>query len=917
MQFLRILFLGLQGLFSKTRRDKELEEELHGFLDAAAANEMRSGKPYPEALRAARVAIGSREAVKQQVRSVGWEAILEGLWQDFRFSIRMLAKSPGFSAVAIVSLALGIGANTAIFTLIENVMLKSLPVQDPQDLVSFGDEAGGGKVDGIMPGPLDLFPYEFYQRVAGRTALLKGVCAYSSFNIPVTFRISNNASAPAVQALSFLVSGNFFEVLEAAPLLGRALIPTDAAAPGHEPVVVASYQFWRDKLLGDPAAVGQTIGINGTAFTLVGVMPETFRGVSVSDETPDFWAPLTMQTEVMLQPSLLGPHALYWLHFMGRRQPDVALGQIQAWMTSRLQRYITEREGPVVSPARQREIGGIFVEALAGGRGISDLRAQYSALLKILMGAVLLVLLIACANLANLLLARAAAREREIATRLALGSGRARVVRQLLTEALLLALGGGILGTLFSWLAAAGLINFVSGAALHTPLSPAPDVHVLLFTLGISLLTGLLFGLAPALRVPRLSLAPAAQASVRSAASAGGPGGRRIPKVLIAAQVMLTLVLLASAGLFARTLHNLENRDFGFNRRSVLLVDFNAKFAGYQPAQLNGLYARLLDRLAAVPGVQSASLSGAPPIVGGNWNSPIYFIGEPTPRKDPMTLLSRVGPRYFETMNIPLLRGRTISATDSAHSLKVVVVNQAFADYFFPQGDALGHTFTVADPSVKGEFQIAGIVKNSKYRTPREEPQRMAYLPVMQLTGDDAYAYVLEIRTAGEPTAIVGAVRRAFAAINPDLAVLDVKTMAEQTDLRMANEILISRLSGFFSVLALSLACIGLYGVMTYNVLRRSNEIGIRMTLGAQAGNVLWLILRESLLLLGIGIALGLPVTMAVTRLFRSELFGLTAADPLTVGVAVLVIGAVMLLSAFFPARRAARVDPMVTLRYQ
>ncbi len=909
--------MGIQALRSKHRRSKELDEELEAFLEAAVADKMRAGKSYAEAVRAARVEMGSREAVKEEVRSAGWETTAESCWQDFRFSTRMLAKSPGFTAVAVVSLALGIGANTAIFTIVNSLMLKSLPVRAPQELVAFGEEAGGGQVDGITPGPLDLFPYDFYRRIEAKNALLEGICAYASFHVPVSFRISTNASQAATEAISHLVSGNFFQVLEAAPLLGRTLNPTDADAPDREPVAVVSYRFWQDSLAGDSAAIGHTVSINGTTFVVVGVMPANFYGVSVSDEAPDLWLPLTMQTEVMLQPSLLGPHALYWLHFMGRRQPGVTLRQIQSWITSQLQQYMADREGPVLSVARRKQIQHIFVEVLPGDRGISNLRAQYGEPLKVLMGLVALVLLIACANLANFLLARAASREREISTRLALGSGRARIVRQLLTEALVLALSGGLLGLFFSYAGTSGLIKFVAAGSGHTALSARPDAHVLLFTLSLSLATGVLFGLAPALRVPRLSLAPAAHTSVRNAAGAGGRSGRTIPKLLMTSQVMLSLMLLASAGLFARTLHNLETRDFGFNRRGVLLVDFNAKLAGYKPGQLKALYNRMLDQLSAVPGVRSTTVSGAPPIYAGNWNSPIFFKGNVKTPPDSSTLLNRVGPRYFETVGIPLLRGRTISAQDTLNSLKVTVVNQALADYFFPQGDAIGHTFTVADPGVKGEFQIVGVVRNSKYSSPRESTKRMVYLPIAQLTGDDAYAYVLELRTAGEPASIIAGVRRAVAAVDPNLPILDVRTIAEQTDLQMANEILISRLSGFFSLLALSLACIGLYGVMTSNVLRRSAEIGIRMTLGAQTGRVLWMILKESLFLLAVGFALGLPATLGLTTLFRSQLFGLTASDPLTLFASMLIVSAVVLISAYFPARRATHVDPIVTLRYQ
>jgi predicted permease len=917
MNILRHLFMGFKALFANERRSKELDEELATFLEAATAEKMRAGQSYQEALRNARVEMGSREAVKEKVRSAGWEAIAEGLWQDLRFSIRMLAKSPGFTSVAVVSLALGIGANTAIFTLMNELILKSLPVRAPQDLVSFGAAEGGGQVDGITPGPLDLFPYDFYQSVNGRSPLLDGVCANASFNTRVSVRLSRATSESAALGLSHLVSANFFQVLRATPLMGRTLGPADADAPDRQAVAVVSYGFWEDSLAGDPAAIGRRVSINGTSFVIVGVMPANFYGVGLGEEVPDFWLPLTMQTEVMLQPSLLGPHGLYWLHFMGRRRPGVPLGQIQAWITSRLQEYMIDRESATLTGTRRHEIRGIFVAVLPGARGVSDLRARFASPLAVLMGIVILVLLIACANLANFLLARAATREREFSTRLALGCSPGRIVRCLLAEALIMALAGGSLGLVLSFFATRGLIKFVMADATgHTALSAVPDARVLLFTLGISLLTGLLFGLAPAVRVQRLSMTPAEQASVRSAMSSGRRG-RSVSRLLIAAQIMLSLMLLASAGLFARTLNNLENRDFGFSRRKVLLVAFNAKFAGYKPEQVNALYERMLDGVAAVPGVRSVSISGSAPIRGGSWNSPIYFKAVADQKKDQSTLLDRVGPHYFETIGITLLRGRTMGPQDTASAIKVAVVNQALADYFFPKGDAIGQSFTVADPSVKGQFQIVGVVRNAKYVSPRERQQRMAYLPVMQLTGDDAYAYYLEMRTAGEPLTVLTGVRHALASIDPNLPIVQVKTMEEQTDLQMANEILVSRLSSFFSLLALLLACIGLYGVMTYSVRRRSAEIGIRMTLGAQTGSVLRMILNESLVLLAAGIALGLPATVAIARLFQSQLFGLTPFDPATLIFSVVIISAVVLTSAYFPARRAARVDPIVTLRYQ
>jgi predicted permease len=391
-----------------------------------------------------------------------------------------------------------------------------------------------------------------------------------------------------------------------------------------------------------------------------------------------------------------------------------------------------------------------------------------------------------------------------------------------------------------------------------------------------------------------------------------------LPKVLVAAQVTFSLVLLAGAGLFVRTLQNLESQDFGFDRHNVLLAKFNAKFAGYKPQQLNALHERILSRLHALPGVRSAALSGVPALSMGNWDSPISIQGStPSPNEDVATLINRVSPGYFETMGIAVLRGRLIGPQDTATSPKAVVVNQTVADHFFPHGDAIGHQFTIADPGVPGLWQIVGVVRDSKYGNPRETTQRMIYLPLAQMTGDDSFAYWLQIRTAGDPANLAGEVRTAIAQIDPNLPILSAKTMAEHIGVFMDNERLISELSSFFSFLALTLASIGLYGVMTYNVVRRTNEIGIRMALGARNNRVLWMVLKESLLLLGIGIALGVPATLAATRLVQAQLFGLSPSDPFTLAAAVVMIAVVTLGTALFPARRAAKVDPMVALRYE
>jgi predicted permease len=837
---------------------------------------------------------------------------MQNILQDVRYGFRMLRKSPGFTAVAVLTLALGIGANTAIFSLINSLMLKELPVRQPEQLIAFGVQDGGGQIDGIDPGPLDIFTYDFYQRIAGERKLFQGITAYASFTTQVSVGTDSGAKT---QALGHLVSGNFFTVLGAEPIMGRAIAPSDTDAIGRNPVAVISYHYWQHVLAGDAAVVGRSIKINDTQFTIAGVMPERFYGVELNEQPPDMWLPITMQREVMMQPSLLDPHGLFWLHFMGRANPGVPVKEAQAWVTAQLQQFMTDREGAQITAARRKEISGIYIDLLAGATGVSHLREQYSAPLRILMGAVGLVLLIACANLANFLLAKAASREREISTRLALGATRGRIVGQILTEALLLAMMGGTLGLLFAFWGTRALIAFIVGDATHTALVSNPDPQVLGFTFLVAIVTGLAFGIVPALRISRQVGRSGLSANARNAV---GRSGRLLPKVLIAAQVMLSLVLLAGAGLMVATLRNLSKQDFGFDREHVLLVRFNAKFAGYKPEQLNGLYQRMATRLDALPGVRSASLSGIPPINRGAWNSPITIQGTvPRPNQDQSTLLNKVLPRYFESIGIPILRGRDIGEQDHPSATQVVVVNQAFADHFFPQGDAIGRSFTVGDPSVKGAWQICGIAGNSKLMDPREQPQRMVYFSVMQLTEDDQYASWVELRATGDPALLSGAVRGAFAEIDPNLPVLMVKTIGEQVAQRMNNERFISQLSSSFSGLALLLACIGLYGVMNYEVARRTNEIGVRMALGAESQGVLWLVLKESLVLLGAGVAIGIPVALAATRLLKSQLFGLSASDPRTFVLAVFAVCAVTLLAAYFPARRATKVDPMVALRYE
>jgi predicted permease len=834
------------------------------------------------------------------------------LASDLRYSLRILAKSPGFTAIAILSLALGVGANTAIFTLINQLMLQELPVHRPDQLVSFGEASGGGVEGTVAVGTGGLFSYDFYRQIEKQHEFFQDISASASFNLPAGVLLRPSSAEPAGVAFFQMVSGNYFGVLGIQPALGRAILPSDEEAPGRNPVAVLSYHYWQSTLAGDPSVIGRHITVDKIPFTVIGVAPPRFFGVNADAQPPDLWLPLTMQKELMQTSSLLDAPALYWLHLMGRRNAGMNMSQAQEWLSAQILRYMRDLEGSHFPPARMQQIQQI--KLLPGARGGSNLREQYREPLQVLMGVVVLVLLIACANLANFLLAKTISREREISTRLALGSTRARIVGQILMETLFLSFCGGVLGLLLAFWGTRALIHFVVGGASYTVFDPRPDAHVLAFTFGISLLTGLLFGIAPAVRVSRTAVAY--KANARTAASGGGASGRVLPKLLVAVQVTLSLILLVGAGLFLRTLRNLENQNLGFETRKLLLVQFIPEAAGYLPPQLSSLYDNILERVDALPGVHSATLSSVPVINPGQWGSPISILGYAAKQDESVdTLGNFVASRYLETVGIPLLLGRPIGPQDTTTSSKVVVVNQTFANDYFPGGNAVGRRFTIADPRVPGTWQIVGVARDAKYSSVREEPQRTIYLPLVQIAGPHIYAHSLQVLTAGDPARVGEEVRRALAQIDPNLAVLKTETISQQVNDLMDQEQLISQLCAWFAGLALLLTSIGLYGVMTYNVARRTHEIGVRMALGAQKRAVQWMILRESLFLLGIGVILGVPATMAATRLVGAQLFGLTPSDPATFMVAILAISAVVILAAYFPAVRATKVDPMVALR--
>ncbi len=941
MAKLRSIRSGLRALSDRARVEREMDEELDAYVDASAAHKQRLGLSFEAARRAALAEMGGRNSVKERVWSSRWEATVDGIWQDVRLSVRMLAKSPGFTLVAVLSLALGIGANTAIFTLLNQVLLKTLPVRAPEQLVTFGPSLNGGVLGGVDLGFFDQYPWYFARQLQENPGPFQGIASYGSFSPKASVRLpaeSGRPSGPAVLAPASLVSGNYFSVIGAQPLMGRAITTFDDAAPGSGAVVVVSYHFWQQQLSSDSAILGKTISINGTPFAVIGVMPESFHGIKQELEPPDLWAPVTMQAQVMAQPSFLMRQGPYFLHIFARLSPQAtadknAFAQSQTWLDQQLRAGIRENEGAAITPARQQEINRAAVPLVSAAHGVSGLRDQYGDSLKILMGVVAIVLLIACANLANFLLARAASRQHEIGTRLALGSSRARIVRQSLVETMLLSFTGGALGLGIAFAATRVLIAFVSQGRAYTAMSPAPDGTVLLFTLGVCLLTAVLFGLTPALTAARAGAASMLTSNTRTAQGAGGRNSRFWPNLLVTAQVMLSLLLLVGAGLFLRTLRNLQNQDFGFERTHLLVAYFDARLVGYKPSQVPALHQQLLERIEALPGVRSAAVAATAPISGGNWTSNITLGGyTPGPKENMVSLLNRVSGKYFEASGIAMVAGRPITPADSATSLKVAVVNETLARHYFPRGDAVGKILTIGIDSVRGPWRIVGIARDTKSGSPRAtDAVRMTYIPIVQIEpyeyrdpndkaapleeNGNRFANVIVVRTTADPANTIADLRRAVAQIDPNLPLLNVHTIQEEVGSMMSHEELISSLTGIFSVLALLLAAIGLYGVMSYSVVRRTSEIGIRLALGAQTRALLWMVLRESVVMLAIGLAVGLPLTLASTRLIREQLFGLSAMDPMTIGVAILVVAAMTLLAAWLPARRATKVDPMVALR--
>jgi putative ABC transport system permease protein len=841
------------------------------------------------------------------------------LREDARYALRQFASAPGFTATAVLTLALGIGATTAIFTLVHAVLLKSLPVAKPSELVRIGDREDCC-VSGGLRDDWSLFSYDKYKTFRDGTPGFVELAAFQAGNDLVGVRrIGSNQ--PAESQRSEYVSGNYFSMFGIGPYAGRVLTPRDDRK-GAEPVAVMSYRTWRQKYGQDPSIVGTSITINGQPFTVVGITPPGFFGDRLQ-YTPAFWIPLANEPLINGSSSILEFPQQDWLDVIGRITPGADVKSIEAHMQVEMQQWLLS---PVarLQPAERALVPKQTLHLSPGGAGVQMMRDEYQAGLHLLMWVSGLVLLIACANVANLMLVRATTRRQQTSIRAALGAPRARQIGQVLTESTVLALLGGAAGVGLAFAGTRLLLQLAfekNDVAIHA----TPSLPVLAFTFSVALLTGILFGIAPAWMTATANPADALRGANRSTGQSVG----WTQKSLVVAQAALSLVLLCAAGLLIQSLRNMQRQDFGFETANRYILHIDPQMAGYKPAQLTAFYRQLHDTLTALAGVNRVSFSLYSPMEGDNWSETVYLEGQAPPPPDTDqndASWVRVSDGYFETVGTRVLQGRPITDQDTATSQRVAVVNQSFAKKFFKDESAIGKHFGDLDTKYAGNFEIVGVTEDTQYRQPRRKIPPMFFLSAVQsVTYDDPrfvtfedrshYLNAIELKTQGTVSGLEPQVRRALAQVNPDLAVIDFVSFAEQVQENFSQQAMIAKLTSLFGLLALVLASVGLYGVTAYSVERRTSEIGIRMALGADRLNVLRLVLRGAFLQIGIGLAIGIPATILGGRAMATQLFGVKPYDPSILLLTTAVLTLAALVAAVVPARRAATLDPMRALR--
>jgi predicted permease len=829
------------------------------------------------------------------------------LTQDLRYALRQFRKNPGFTLVAVLTLALGNGANTSVFTVLNGLLLKMLPVRNPQQLAVVGNPNWASSRSNGTP-RVDVFSYPLYKELRDHNSVFDGLCAAATdHHIEVD---PGNAQFPDQKINGRMVSGNYFTLLGVQPAAGRLISDADDTAESANPVVVLSYDYWQRKFAGSLSIINKDIRLNGFPFTVIGVAPRGFDG-DVVGERMSLFVPLSMQPEIVRGRHWRNNRNVSWLSLIGRLKPGTSLAQVEANVNLIFQQALKGDYGAALSSDDRKAIRDAHIKVADGASGLSDVRGNYRTPLLLLMGIVALVLLIACVNVANLLLARASSRTREITIRLAMGANRRRLLQQLLTESCLLGLMGGVLGAFLSIWGVRLLVGmFESGTTL--PLSP--DWRVFGFTIGLALLTGVIFGMVPALQSSKARLVVAAKDPLQAAPERGSMWG----KGLIAGQVALSLLVLFAALLLVRSLQKLMTQDFGYSRDHLVIARIDPAAAGYDPNHMKLLAEQLVTRISTTAGVRAVTYSANGLFAGTESADAVIVPGFTGTDRDRIALEDYAGPNYFEVVGIPVLAGRGIEEQDTASSTRVAVVNEAMVKHFYGGNNPIGRQFLIDDAAeLKRPITIIGISKNAKDHGSgiRDDVRPRFYLAFQQVT--DPEQIIVEAQISGSASGAAGNLQSQIKGADSRLPISFIRTLDSLVTDSAGEQIALAKLSSFFAALALLLACIGLYGVMSYTVAGRTREIGLRMALGAQRNDVMRLVLREAMVLVVVGLAVGIPLSLASTRLLHSYLFGLKGTDPATLAIVVMLLGIVAAFAGFIPARRAAGVDPIVALRYE
>jgi predicted permease len=895
----------------------DVVDELASHLADLHASALDRGLSEPQAQQIAREALGAASFLelckRSRARRFQLGENMPTLFRDVRHALRQLRRSPGFTATALLTLAIGIGANTAIFTLVHAVLLKSLPVAHADRLYKLGDDYGCCPTETVQ-GNWTRFSYPFYLQTRDGMPAFEEVAAMDTLRSNLGVRRTRTGVAEPFTGE--FVSGNYFTTLGVQALAGRLLDASDDRK-GAAPVAVASYRAWQ-KYGFDPSVIGQPVSINGTSLTIVGVTPRPFFGDRLESHPPDFWMPLSVEPTFRRESSLIESTAAGWLYVIGRLRPGAEPAQVQAQLTASLRAYLRV-PGHVNYSDDPHSIDAQVIRLTPGGGGINAMKGNYQQSLYLLLAVSGAVLLIACANLANLLLARGAADRVRTSVELAIGASRRQILQRHLTESVVLSIAGGAAGLLTAVYASRAILLIAFRGSPHVPIDTAPSLPVLLFTFGVALATGIIFGAAPAWLASRSNPADALRGSSRVVTDSAVA-----QRSLVVVQVALSLALVTLAGLLTQSLRNIDKQAFGFEANGRLVVEIDPQSAGYTQSGLIALYRRIDSRLSQVPGVISESVSlYTVQQAGATWGARVYLEGGTGPFP---SFFNRVGARYFETIGTPILRGRAISEHDTVDSQRVAVVSETFAQRYFAGQDPIGRHFGRSAPGHATDYEIVGVAVDAKYADGSQAVRPMFFLPVSQkvtfsgeipnkIEESSLYLGSIELHVHGEPDAIAPAVRAALADVDPNLPPLSMTSLPELVRMEISSQTLVARLSDAFGAIALLLAAVGLYGVTAYRVARRTNEIGLRMALGATRLDIAAMVIRGAVSQAGIGLLVGIPFALAGARALQHQLFGVSPFNVPVFAAAAAVVGACALAASALPARRATAIAPIEALR--